>query len=84
MAVSEDKYFPATVSCMVHKTSSLIKSKLTTDQMEMFRKTSFGPLLNVDLVFNGQLFHHFLLREVREDSTDSISFNILGKKVTFT
>ena len=84
MAVSEDKYFPATVSCMVHKTSSLIKSKLTTDQMEMFRKTSFGPLLDVDLVFNGQLFHHFLLREVREDSTDSISFNILGKKVTFT
>ena len=84
MAVSEDKYFPTTVSCMVHKTSSLIKSKLTTDQMEMFRKTSFGPLLNVDLVFNGQLFHHFLLREVREDSTNVISFNILGKKVTFT
>ncbi|WP_217833200.1 DUF1985 domain-containing protein, partial [Picosynechococcus sp. PCC 7002] len=52
--------------------------------MEMFRKTSFGPLLDVDLVFNGQLFHHFLLREVREDSTNAISFNILGKKVTFT
>ena len=53
MVVSEDKYFPATVSYMVHKTSSLIKSKLTTDQMEMFKKTSFGPLLDVDLVFNG-------------------------------
>lgn len=52
--------------------------------MKMFRKTSFGPLLDVDLVFNGQLFHHFLLREMREDSADSISFNILGKKVTFT
>lgn len=52
--------------------------------MDMFRKTSFGPLLDVNLVFNGQLFHHFLLREVRDESADYISFNILEKKVTFT
>lgn len=52
--------------------------------MDIFRKTSFGSLLDVDVVLNGKLFHHFLLREVEDENLNVISFNILGKKVTFT
>lgn len=74
------KYFPATISCLVHtcKTNTLMKKKLTEAQL------GFGPLLDIDLVLNGQLFHHFLLREVTDENPDVISFSIMGKKVTFT
>ncbi|KAA0062480.1 MuDRA-like transposase [Cucumis melo var. makuwa] len=80
MAVPSDKYFPATVSCQVHKIGSLIKDKLTKEQLQMFDKTIFGPLLNVNMVFNGQLIHHFLLRQIPEDgNADGICFSVLGK-----
>ncbi|KAL4035491.1 hypothetical protein IC575_004184 [Cucumis melo] len=83
MAVPSDKYFPATVSCQVHKIGSLIK--LTKEQLQMFDKTIFGPLLNVNMVFNGQLIHHFLLRQIPEDgNADGICFSVLGKNVRFT
>ena len=85
MAVPSEKYFPATVSCQVHQISSLIKDKLTKDQLQMFEKTIFGPLLNVNMVFNGQLIHHFLLRQIPEDgNADGICFSVLGKNVRFT
>ncbi|KAL0557003.1 hypothetical protein IC582_005521 [Cucumis melo] len=85
MAVPSEKYFPATVSCQVHKIGSLIKDKLTKDQLQMFEKTIFGPLLNVNMVFNGQLIHHFLLRQIPEDgNADGICFSVLGKNVRFT
>ncbi|KAA0031916.1 Ulp1-like peptidase [Cucumis melo var. makuwa] len=85
MAVPSDKYFPATVSCQVHKIDSLIKDKLTKDQLQMFEKIIFGPLLNVNMVFNGQLIHHFLLRQIPEDgNADGICFSVLGKNVRFT
>ncbi|KAL0543596.1 hypothetical protein IC582_018696 [Cucumis melo] len=85
MAVPSDKYFPATVSCQVHKIGSLIKDKLTKDQLQMFEKTIFGPLLNVNMVFNGQLIHHFLLRQIPEDgNADGICFSVLGKNICFT
>ncbi|XP_038904329.1 uncharacterized protein LOC120090683 [Benincasa hispida] len=80
MAILAEKYFSAIVSCQVHKSVSVIKNKLTEEQMRMFKTTPFGPLLDVDLVFNGQHFHHFLLREVTDANLDVISFNILGKK----
>ncbi|KAA0038138.1 Ulp1-like peptidase [Cucumis melo var. makuwa] len=82
MTVPSDKYFPATVSCQVHKIGSLIKDKLTKDQLQMFEKIIFGPLLNVNMVFNGQLIHHFLLRQIPEDgNADEICFSVLGKNV---
>ncbi|KAL0546972.1 hypothetical protein IC582_016891 [Cucumis melo] len=85
MVVPNDKYFPATVSCQVHKIGSLIKDKLTKEQLQMFDKTIFGPLLNVNMVFNGQLIHHFLLRQILEDgNADGICFSVLGKNVRFT
>ncbi|KAA0048125.1 Ulp1-like peptidase [Cucumis melo var. makuwa] len=82
MTVPSDKYFFATVSCKVHKISSLIKDKLTKEQLQMFDKTIFGPLLNVNMVFNDQLIHHFLLRQIPEDgNADGICFSVLGKNV---
>ncbi|KAA0067111.1 Ulp1-like peptidase [Cucumis melo var. makuwa] len=64
MVVPSDKYFPATVSCQVHKIDSLIKDKLTKEQLKMFDKKVFGPLLNFNMVLNSQLIHHFLLRKI--------------------
>ncbi|XP_038903777.1 uncharacterized protein LOC120090280 [Benincasa hispida] len=84
MIVPTEKYFSTIVSCQVHKIVSVIKNKLTKEKMRMFRTTVFGPLLDIDLVFNGQLFHYFLLREVTDANPDITSFNILGKKVTFS
>ena len=53
MAVPGNKYFPATISCQMHKIGTLIKDKLIKEQLQMFYKTIFGPLLNVNMVFNG-------------------------------
>ncbi|KAA0034997.1 Ulp1-like peptidase [Cucumis melo var. makuwa] len=37
------------------------------------------------MVFNGQLIHHFLLRQIPEDgNADGICFSVLGKNVCFT
>ncbi|KAA0060268.1 Ulp1-like peptidase [Cucumis melo var. makuwa] len=37
------------------------------------------------MVFNGQLIHHFLLRQIPEDgNADGICFSVLGKNVRFT
>ncbi|TYK26513.1 Ulp1-like peptidase [Cucumis melo var. makuwa] len=84
MVVPSDKYFSATVSCQVHKIGSLIKDKLTKEQLQMFDKKIFGPLLNVNMVFNGQLIHHFLLKQIPEDgNADGICFSVLGKNVCF-
>ncbi|KAL0549618.1 hypothetical protein IC582_014104 [Cucumis melo] len=68
MAVPSDKYFPATVSCQVHKIGSLIKDKLTKDQLQMFEKTIFGPLLNIP----------------EDGNADGICFSVLRKNVRFT
>ncbi|KAL0541303.1 hypothetical protein IC582_021345 [Cucumis melo] len=85
MAVPNDKYFPTIVPCQVHKIGSLIKDKLTKEQLQMFDKTIFGPLQNVNMVFNGQLIHHFLLRQIPEEAnTNGICFSVLGKNVCFT
>ncbi|KAA0060059.1 MuDRA-like transposase [Cucumis melo var. makuwa] len=52
MTVPSDKYFTVTVSCQLHKIGSVIKDKLTKEQLQIFDKTIFGPLLNVNMVFN--------------------------------
>ncbi|XP_022157998.1 uncharacterized protein LOC111024595 [Momordica charantia] len=56
---------------------------MTPKQLAMFRKTVFGHLLDVDLVFNGPLIHSVLLREVEESTPDTISFNLFWTKVSF-
>ncbi|KAL4026085.1 hypothetical protein IC575_014509 [Cucumis melo] len=51
----------------------------------MFEKIIFGPLLNVNIVFNGQLIHHFLLSKIPEEAnTYRICFLVFGKNVRFT
>ncbi|TYJ97345.1 Ulp1-like peptidase [Cucumis melo var. makuwa] len=82
MAVPRDKYFPATVSCQVHKIGSLIKDKL---EQQMSDKKISGPLLNDNMIFNGQLIHHFLLRQILEEANaNGICFSVLGENVYST
>ncbi|KAA0063196.1 Ulp1-like peptidase [Cucumis melo var. makuwa] len=51
----------------------------------MSDKTIFGLLLNVNIVFNGQLIYHFLLRQIpQEANANGISFSVLRKNVCFT
>ncbi|TYK04894.1 Ulp1-like peptidase [Cucumis melo var. makuwa] len=81
MAVPSNKYFPVTVSCQVHKIDSLIKDKLSKEQLQMFDITIFGPLLN------GQLIHHFLVAlavfietvMVEKDKKTQFDMDILGR-----
>lgn len=47
--------------------------------MYMFRKTMFGHLLDVKLVFNGPMCLYILLREVKDEWEDIISFKLLGE-----
>ncbi|KAL0556283.1 hypothetical protein IC582_004795 [Cucumis melo] len=68
MVVPSDTYFPSTVSCQVHKIGSLIKDKLTKEQLQMFDKTIFGPLLNIP----------------KDGNADGICFSVLRKNVRFT
>ena len=84
MVVHGGKYISATVLCQVHKIRILIKDKLTKEQLQMFHKTIFGSLINVNMIFNGQLIHHFLLRQKpKEANANGIYFSILGKKYLF-
>ncbi|PON48336.1 hypothetical protein TorRG33x02_320770 [Trema orientale] len=50
----------------------------------MFEKTYFGYFLNQHkLVGQGQLIHHFLLREVKQPNPDEMWFKIGGKLLRF-
>ncbi|KAL0561596.1 hypothetical protein IC582_002030 [Cucumis melo] len=85
MTVPSEKYFHAFVLYQVHKIGILIKDKLTKEQLQMLNKTIFGPLLNVNMVFNGQLIYHFLLWQISEKANaDGICISVLGKNVRFT
>ncbi|TYK04905.1 Ulp1-like peptidase [Cucumis melo var. makuwa] len=51
----------------------------------MFDKTIFCPFLNVTMVLNGQLIHHFLLGQIPEEANaNGICFSVLRKNVYFT
>lgn len=56
--VSIERYFPAIVSCEVYKISDMIEDELSKEQISMVRKTQFHLLLDLDLLFDGQLVHH--------------------------
>lgn len=64
------------------KTISNIKNNLTPRQLYVFRQTCFGHCLDLNLVFNEPLCHYILLREVKETKEDTISFKLLGRKVS--
>ncbi|XP_038902177.1 uncharacterized protein LOC120088810 [Benincasa hispida] len=49
----------------------------------MFKKTVFWRFVDVDMVVNSPIIHHMLLREVKRTRSDSMSFSVCGKVVTF-
>ncbi|TYK31577.1 Ulp1-like peptidase [Cucumis melo var. makuwa] len=64
---------------------SLPLSHAKCTRLAISAKINFGPLLNVNMVFNGQLIHHFLLKQIpKEANADGICFSVLGKNVCFT
>ncbi|XP_022155158.1 uncharacterized protein LOC111022300 [Momordica charantia] len=85
LILNRDDWFPPTLTNLAHadKTTSRLKGRLTPTQIDMFRQTCFGPILDMDVVFNGPLIHHLLLREVEEPRQDIISFDLFGKRVSF-
>lgn len=85
LKINQDDWFPAALSNLAHvgKTSSRLKARLTPSQLDMFSQTCFGPILGMNVVFNGPLLHHLLLREVEEPRDDLISFNLFGNRVSF-
>ncbi|XP_030480073.2 uncharacterized protein LOC115697276 [Cannabis sativa] len=62
-----------------------IKNKLTSKQLEMFRKTCFGHFLDVsEFQFSGQIVHHILLREVEQPNVEEMWFDICGAQLRFS
>lgn len=55
-----------------------IKEKLTPQELDMFRKEIiFGQFVDLDMMFYRLLVHYFMLREVADTPTDSISRALL-------
>lgn len=81
----EDR-FPGQVTSLSHigNANKVIKNKLTPTQLDMFRRTILGRLVDVDLVFNSPLVHHILLREVMDERPDVMSFDLRGTIATFS
>ncbi|XP_062096756.1 uncharacterized protein LOC133802459 [Humulus lupulus] len=62
-----------------------IKNKLTSKQLEMFRKTCFGHFLDANAFqFSGQIVHHILLREVEQPNVEEMWFDICGMQLRFS
>ena len=80
--IKPSHHFDSQVTSISHLGSTIrnITEKLNEEQLRLFRATQFGPFLDVNLSFNGQLIHFLLLRELDIEDDDSITFRI-GKVV---
>ncbi|XP_060668546.1 uncharacterized protein LOC132799827 [Ziziphus jujuba] len=65
--------------------NKVITSVLTSEQLEKYRQTCFGHLLDMkNLWFSGQLVHHLLCRQVVSNNPEVLEFNFGGSAVRFT
>ncbi|XP_060669821.1 uncharacterized protein LOC107434762 isoform X2 [Ziziphus jujuba] len=65
--------------------NKVITSVLTSEQLEKYRQTCFGHLLDMkNLRFSGQLVHHLLCRRVVSNNPEVLEFNFGGSGVRFT
>ena len=78
MLVPTAFHFLGKVSCnYMPNVTEFIKRYLSACQVELFRKTCFGHLLDMDqIICQGQLIHGLLLREVASDDVNAICFKI--------
>ncbi|XP_059315455.1 uncharacterized protein LOC132066084 [Lycium ferocissimum] len=62
-----------------------IKSKLTVPQLEIFSKTIFGKFLGMQhLEVQAQIFRCFMVRELKESTSDCFTIDINGTVLRFT
>ncbi|XP_048330044.2 uncharacterized protein LOC107419213 isoform X2 [Ziziphus jujuba] len=65
--------------------NKVIKSVLTDDQLEKYRQTCFGHLLEVEnLRFSGHIVHNLLCRQVVSNDHQALEFNFGRSGVRFT
>ena len=83
--VPPSHHFPARVNfSYMHNAPQFIKKYLSSNQLEMFRRTCFGFLLDMDeIVGQAQVIHSLLLREVECADADLICFLVGGKELRF-
>ena len=61
-----------------------INSKLSSKQKELFGSTSFGEFLNLpEFKYQGKLFHHLFMRELRQPNQEKMCFLIDNKRRRF-
>ncbi|XP_038875066.1 uncharacterized protein LOC120067593 [Benincasa hispida] len=84
LKIREADRFPGKVMSLAHvaNANKIVNEKLTKRQLKMFKRIAFGRFVDIELVFNNPLIHHMLLREVKKQGANSISFFIRGKVVT--
>ncbi|XP_059306263.1 uncharacterized protein LOC132057659 [Lycium ferocissimum] len=62
-----------------------LKSKLTVPQLEIFSKTIFGKFLGMQhLEVQAQIFRCFMVRELKESTSDCFTIDINGTVLRFT
>lgn len=81
----EDHFGAVKLSCRstLKATAAKIIKKLTDAQLQLFRESQVGKLIDVQIGFQGMVIHNLLLREIDDNILDSISFFVGGKKITF-
>lgn len=52
----------------------ILKEKLMERQLDMFKRIVFGRYMDMDIVFNSPLVHRILLKEVKTNNNDVMSF----------
>ena len=50
----------------------------------MFRRNVFGRFVDMNIIFNNPLVHYILLREVKDNRGDAMTFDLNGKIVMFS
>ncbi|XP_008437501.1 uncharacterized protein LOC103482899 isoform X3 [Cucumis melo] len=87
LKISPNNRFPGQASSMsshIGTANKIVKEKLTPKQLDLFKRTVFGRFVDMDLVFSSPLVHHILLREVKDERPDAMSFNLNGIIATFS
>lgn len=77
---------PKLLACLTSATCRSLSNRSLVPHLDMFRKGTISRrFVDLDMMFCSFLVHYFLLREVADDTADSMSLNIgAGTIVTFS
>lgn len=79
LKISANNRFPGqatSLSSHIRTANKIVKEKLTSSQLDLFKRTVFGRFVDMDLIFNSPLVHYILLREAKDKRSDAMGFDL--------